>query len=461
MSERNRFDLGDLAGGEERSETIEKTFTLDGPAHLQLRNVSGDSRITVGADGEIGVRARKRVRGASEERAKRLLENVEIRMEQSGNEVSVRPHLYEQDRGWLDLFRGGRVAVDFDITVPRGSHIDATTVSGDLDVRGTRGPLEVQSVSGDVTLSDIQGPIRLKMVSGDASCTEVAGALEANSVSGDLTFDRCRLHGCDILTVSGDVGLTGDLDAGCEHRLKTISGDVALALVGSSYDVRFKTMSGDLDCDLTAVVTREGRRDQHVLVGGGAARVTVKTVSGDLQLRPGGGTVPEASAACGATVPSPDPEATLRMDPPETGGAGAREGKQILQLLADGKIDPDQAFRLLRAIGDIDDPAGPLKPPAPPGPSGSATGPGAPAPSWMRGRVLRVMVTSGGKSKVNIAVPLAIARIGKAKLATSGLVRGHLAKFGLDLDELLDNVQHSGPLIDVSDGDDRVIINVE
>jgi len=79
----------------------------------------------------------------------------------------------------------------------------------------------------------------------------------------------------------------------------------------------------------------------------------------------------------------------------------------------------------------------------------------------MRGRVLRVMVTSGGKSKVNIAVPLAIARIGKAKLATSGLVRGHLAKFGLDLDELLDNVQHSGPLIDVSDGDDRVIITVE
>jgi len=135
----------------------------------------------------------------------------------------------------------------------------------------------------------------------------------------------------------------------------------------------------------------------------------------------------------------------------------SEEGKQILQLLADGKIDPDQAFRLLRAIGDIGEPAGPLKPPAPPGPPR----PPGPTPSWMRGRVLRVMVTSGGKSKVNIAVPLAIARIGKVKLATSGLVRGHLAKFGLDLDELLDNVQHSGPLIDVSDGDDRVIITVE
>ena len=139
------------------------------------------------------------------------------------------------------------------------------------------------------------------------------------------------------------------------------------------------------------------------------------------------------------------------------------EGRQILQLLADGKIDADQAFRLLRAIGDIDEQAAP-KPPAPAGPGHPPgppeRGPGGP-PSWMRGRVLRVMVTSGGKSKVNIAVPLAIARIGKAKLATSGLVKGHLAKFGLDLDELLDNVQHSGPLIDVSDGDDRVIITVE
>ncbi len=338
------FDLGDLAGGEEHSETIEKTFVLDGPPGLHLRNVSGTSRIAVGADAEIRVRARKRVRGASEDRAKRLLENVEIRMEQSGSDVSIRPHLYEQDRGWLDLFRGGRVAVDFDIVVPRESHIDATTVSGDLDVRGTRGPLEVQSVSGDVTLSDVQGPIRLKTVSGDASCTEVAGALEANSVSGDLTFDRCRIHGCDIVTVSGDVDLTGDLDAEREHRLKTISGDVELALVGSSYDVRFKTMSGDLACDLAASVTREGRRDKHVVVGDGAARVTVKTVSGDLQLRPGGGGVPEASAASGASARPADPEATARMDPNEAGGAGARE---ILERLARGELDVDAAARAL------------------------------------------------------------------------------------------------------------------
>lgn len=335
------FDLGAPDGGEEHSETVEQRFSVDGPPRLRLRNVSGQSRITVGQDREIHVRARKRVRGASEDRAKRLLENVEIRMEQSGDELSVRPHLYEQDRGWLDLFRGGRVAVDFDIAVPRGSSVDATTVSGDLEVRGTRGPLEVQSVSGDVTLADVQGPIRLKTVSGDASGTDLAGALDANSVSGDLTFDRCRVHGCDIVTVSGDVDLTGELEAGTEHRLKTISGDIELALPGTSYDVRFKTMSGDLDCTLAARVTSEGRRDKHVIVGDGEIRVAVKTVSGDLDLRRGGGQVPEARATS-AVAPSPDPEALARMDPAPRAGS-----RDILERLARGELDVDAAARAL------------------------------------------------------------------------------------------------------------------
>ena len=54
----------------------------------------------------------------------------------------------------------------------------------------------------------------------------------------------------------------------------------------------------------------------------------------------------------------------------------SEEGKQILKLLADGKIDTEQAYRLLRALGDIDE--GPRRhpgsppgvPPPPPGPGG-------------------------------------------------------------------------------------------
>ena len=137
----------------------------------------------------------------------------------------------------------------------------------------------------------------------------------------------------------------------------------------------------------------------------------------------------------------------------------SEEGKQVLQLLAEGKIDVEQAYRLLRALGDVDEgaprpPRAPFAPtsPIPPTPP---TGPGG------RGRILRIRVTEAGEQKVNVAIPLAIARVGKMKLASSGLVRGHLGKFGIDLDELLRSVDFPGKIVDIADDEDRVEIFVE
>ena len=128
------------------------------------------------------------------------------------------------------------------------------------------------------------------------------------------------------------------------------------------------------------------------------------------------------------------------------------EGKQVLRLLADGKIDTEQAYRLLRALGDIDD--GAKAPPPPPPPP-------HPGHQGARGRILRIRVTEGSQQKVNVAIPLAIARIGKMKLGSSGLVRGHLSKFGIDLDELLRSVDFPGRIVDIADDEDRVEIFVE
>ena len=133
----------------------------------------------------------------------------------------------------------------------------------------------------------------------------------------------------------------------------------------------------------------------------------------------------------------------------------SEEGKQVLALLAEGKIDVDQAYRLLRALGDIE-----VGAPRPPGPRKTAGSSGGEAPR-AAGRILRIRVTEDGEQKVNVAIPLAIARLGKMKLASSGLVRGHLGKFGVDLDELLRTVDFPGKIVDITDDDDRVEIFVE
>ena len=142
----------------------------------------------------------------------------------------------------------------------------------------------------------------------------------------------------------------------------------------------------------------------------------------------------------------------------------SEEGKQVLKLLAEGKIDPDQAYRLLKAIGDVSEaqpPRAPVPPGAPSGPERPLFPPDAPIPPGLGRRTLRIRVLSGSKTKVNIAIPLGIARMGKTKIAASGLVREQLAKFGIDLDDVLRHIAHSGTIVDVSDGDDRVMIDVE
>jgi DUF4097 and DUF4098 domain-containing protein YvlB len=348
------FDLGDLAGGDEYSELIEREFSVGHLPRLHVRNVSGDTKITVGEDGKIQVKARKRVRGTSEERAKRLLENVEVRMDQEGDDVTLKPHLYEQDRGWADLFRGGRVAVDFEIIVPREVRIEAHTVSGDLELVGTRGPLEAQSVSGDVRLDDVQGPLRLKTVSGDGIVSDFAGQLVANTVSGDLTFQRVRLHGSEVVTVSGEVRIDGELDKARDHRLKTISGDVDLRLTGGSYDIRFSSMSGDLDSELEGEVSVTGRRDKHVMIGAAETKVTVKTMSGDLEIRASGGAAPEATETSAMAAESVDdvertePMPSVPPAPPSAPRSSV-DVRELLDRVAKGELDVDAAAAALDA----------------------------------------------------------------------------------------------------------------
>jgi len=332
-------------GGESHDQTIEKTFTVDGMPRLRVQNVSGETAIRVGESGQVRVVARKRVKGGSADRAKRLLENVEVRIEQKGNDIFVEPHLYEQERSWLDLFRGKRFRVDFEITVPRETAVNAQTVSGDLDLHGTRGPARVESVSGDVNIEDVQGPMRIKSVSGDVQCTDYVGSVEGSSVSGDVDI-RGRVHSCELHTVSGDISIDLEPDAGGrESRLKTISGDVDVGLLTSSCLCEYHTASGDLECEAPARIMREGRKDRTVIIGDGRSHLSVRTVSGDLTIRPASSSVTEEpvsaqdsteSAAEAETEVDQDPERTAPMAPPTTAKV-----RDLLERLARGEVSVD------------------------------------------------------------------------------------------------------------------------
>lgn len=122
------------------------------------------------------------------------------------------------------------------------------------------------------------------------------------------------------------------------------------------------------------------------------------------------------------------------------------ERRQVLEMLASGKLTVDEATRLLEAVETPQN--GPI--------------PAAEAPVTLgKGKTLRVRVVEGGKQKVNINVPFGLA---KMFLGIAGKYTAKDEKLkDLDLNGILRQVESgvTGRIVEVNDGDTLVEVYVE
>lgn len=153
--------------------------------------------------------------------------------------------------------RGGRDAVDAEITVPAGSTLKIGSWGGEVTVTGRAGTtdiasgmttVDVEHVEGDLRLRYGSGPVRVQRVSGsivvragsgDATFGDVAGSVEAGYGSGSVEIGRCggaaRMRagsgqlsigsaGGDVDFGSGSGGLSVGLRRGRPARLDVVTG---------------------------------------------------------------------------------------------------------------------------------------------------------------------------------------------------------------------------------------------
>jgi hypothetical protein len=159
-------------------------------------------------------------------------------------------------RGWL-----GDCGVDYDVTVPPGTRVDADVGSGDVRLVGLRTgrPIVVRGGSGDLELRDVSAP-----------------AIDLHVGSGNIAADLRR---SPLVTV--ELG----------------SGDLALALAGTPERVRASTGSGEVEVTVpaapsfridTATGSGDVTVDEALVHDDRSARLlSVSTGSGDVDLRAG------------------------------------------------------------------------------------------------------------------------------------------------------------------------------
>jgi DUF4097 and DUF4098 domain-containing protein YvlB len=283
------LSIGCLLASPVIAEDVDKTMDAAASGNVDIYNTSG----TIGVSGW----SRKSVQITGE-----LGDDVEeLIFERDGDQILIKVKVSRS--------HGRDIDSDIVIRVPKGSSIDVSGVSADIEVADVNGAQDLQTVSGDVKASGVSADLEAATVSGDVDVngsgaitvtsaatvsgdvwvSGLSGELEAESVSGDVTvadgsFDRVYFE-----TVNGDLVFKSALRSGGKLAAESVNGDIDIVLTGKvSASFEIETFNGDIDNCFGPKPERTSRYAPGLELsfshGGGDGRVSVETLNGEISI---------------------------------------------------------------------------------------------------------------------------------------------------------------------------------
>lgn len=300
-------------------ETIERVFSVTLPARLKVTNIRGSVIVRSTEGDQITVKAVKDTSSGD-------AEDTVIRIDQAADgQVRVETDYQHHFSFWTRQ----PCRVYYTIGVPRQCALSVEVVAADADVQGLDGAVRIRSVSGNVKAGDMTGSIDFRTVSGDVRGHDLTGSLDLDTVSGNIILENSRVEAVHSKTVSGDVEV--DIQPGNgPFEFRSVSGDVRLKLPsGSGCSASLSTQSGKLRSNGGASNMKEwGHGSYQAEYFGGGRRITLRSVSGDLDLNFfGEGGEP------------------VRTEPPAA--APTKNVTEILDKIDSGELSVEDALKLL------------------------------------------------------------------------------------------------------------------
>ncbi|HEX7340113.1 MAG TPA: DUF4097 family beta strand repeat-containing protein [Rhodanobacteraceae bacterium] len=278
---------------------INQTHALAPNAELTVRNVAGAITVTTWDKPEV------RITGSLGDNVRKL----EIKGDAHDLTIAVKGPK-DGDSGWLnwgdDNSMGPSTLV---LTVPKGvelnlksvsariqatglagGELEAKSVSGNIVIDATSPEVDIDSVSGDVRLTGAMQEVEVTTVSGDISVAKASHKAATQSVSGDIHIIGGPLRSVHMESVSGDLYLDGTLTTHAQAKLHSMSGDIHLTLPGQpAATLTASSFSGDIHSAWGKVVQPQYGPGSSLdtTIGNGGAQVSLKTFSGDVDIRQG------------------------------------------------------------------------------------------------------------------------------------------------------------------------------
>ena len=235
------------------------------PRSLVIDNIFGSITIVPHDGDDVRLAARAAIDADSRHARERALEEVSLRIERAGGEISVLVDgpFRRDDRVRWDDHLGYRVSYDFEIEVPRRTDLDLRTIDGGrIDVRGVTGEIVAHNVNGSIEMRDIAGAGLVKTVNGGI----------------ELGFAERPTGNWKLETVNGDLDTTFPSDLSADLAFKTFNGEVY-----TDFDYQTRPLG-------QSVERHDGRfrvesRGFGVRIGAGGPEIAFESLNGDILVR--------------------------------------------------------------------------------------------------------------------------------------------------------------------------------
>src|SRR6202140_1922453 len=256
-----------LAGFASVIGTFDRSFQVNGPVDLEVLTRSGDITVRNGAAGTVSIHAKIHsgnswFGGDHKQEVQELQNNPPI--PQNGNSIRI------------DYVNLNNISIDYEISVPENTAIRAHTGSGNQDVEGIKGNIDLESGSGDLKLARLTGELRFQTGSGNVRGRELSGPAKAKAGRGDIEIEETAAGDVDIRTGSGNIKVSGinggfhaEAGSGDIHgegspknmwNVRTGSGNVNLRVPqDAAFDVDVSWSSGNVTMGHPVVTTGQGR----------------------------------------------------------------------------------------------------------------------------------------------------------------------------------------------------------
>ncbi|HPG39722.1 MAG TPA: DUF4097 family beta strand repeat-containing protein [bacterium] len=194
---------------------FEQTVDLAAEGTVNVKNVNGKIFVESWDNDEVHIYAVIEVKASSSSRAEEFIEQVEIKVEKSGDELYIQPeHPKARGEDFFKMLFGSHnpsVQVDFTVQVPRNVQVDLNSVNGTIETVNLAGLAKLQTVNGKISAKEMHSAV-------DAGTTN--GGIEVEIDESNLSNDM-RLH-----TVNGSISMTMPKSTAADLSMSTVNGSI-------------------------------------------------------------------------------------------------------------------------------------------------------------------------------------------------------------------------------------------